>query len=285
MEFVDGTFGIDWGIGLLVSAAMAAVAVYRGSLSRAGGAAAVGVGTAIYAGGGAAWFGVLVVFFLTSTLLGKVGAGRKASVKREFEKSDTRDPWQVLANGGVAAACAIAFGVTADPVWAPIWAGAFVGALAAANADTWATELGVLSRREPWLLWPFGRVPRGTSGAVSPAGLAASAGGALAIGGAAALAPATYFASPGLLLAAALLGGMAGSLGDSLLGATFQAGYHCPRCNRRSESPVHFCGTQAPHVRGLLWLNNDGVNLAATALGALVGGGVMVLLCGANVLH
>ena len=283
MELVSNTFGFDVIIGLLASAAMAAVAVYRGSLSRSGGVAAVGVGTAIYGGGGPAWFGVLVVFFVTSTLLGKVGAVRKAGVKREFEKSDTRDAWQVLANGGVAAACAIAFGVTADPAWAPIWAGAFIGALAAANADTWATELGVLSRREPWLLWPLGRVPRGTSGAVSPAGLAASAAGALAIGVAAALAPAAYHTSSGLLLMAAGLGGMAGSLGDSLLGATLQAGYHCPRCNRRSESPVHACGTQAPHVRGLRWLNNDGVNLAATALGALVGGSLMALLGGGNV--
>ncbi len=234
----------------------------------------MGVGTAIYAGGGPAWFGVLLVFFVTSTLLGKVGASTKAGVKREFEKSDIRDAWQVLANGGVAAACAIAFGATGHPAWA----GAFIGAMAAANADTWATELGVLSRREPWLLWPLGRVPRGTSGAVSPAGLAASAGGALAIGVAAALAPAAYQISSGLLLAAALLGGMAGSLGDSLLGATLQAGYQCPKCHRRSESPVHACGTPAPHVRGLRCLNNDGVNLVATTLGALLGGGLMVLL-------
>jgi len=277
MEFVDDIFGIDVMIGFLASVAMAAVAVYRGSLSRSGGAVAVVVGTAIYAGGGPFWFGVLFVFFVTSTLLGKVGAKKKADAKREFDKSDTRDAWQVLANGGVAAACAIAFGATAHQGWAPGWAGAFVGAMAAANADTWATELGVLSRREPWLLWPLGRVPRGTSGAVSPAGLAASAGGALAIGVSAALLPAAYHTSTGPLLVAALLGGMAGSLSDSLLGARLQAGFRCPRCHRRSESPVHFCGTESPHVQGLRWLNNDGVNLAATTLGALSGGGLMCL--------
>lgn len=273
MEFVGELFGIDVMIGFLASAAITAVALSRGSLSRSGGAAAVVIGTAIYAGGGPSWFGVLFVFFVTSTGLGKVGAKRKADAKREFDKSDTRDAWQVLANGGAAAACAIAFGATGFQGWA----GAFVGAMAAANADTWATELGVLSRRKPWLPWPLGRVPRGTSGAVSPAGLAASAGGALAIGVAAAVSPAAYNTSSGLLLAAALLGGMAGSLSDSLLGASLQAGFHCPRCHRRSESPVHFCGTDAPHVRGLRWLNNDGVNLAATALGAFSGGALVLL--------
>lgn len=272
MTLVDGMLGFEAVTGLLASAAMAAAAVVRGSLSRAGGIAAVVVGTTVYAGGGPFWFTSLLVFFLTSTLLGRVGARQKAAAKREFAKSDRRDAWQVVANGGVAAACAIAFGVTAHPVWAA----AFVGALAAANADTWATELGVLSRREPWLLLTFQRVARGTSGAVSPAGLAASVGGAVAIGIAAAAAPAAYHVAPASLLVAALVGGIAGSLSDSLLGATLQAGFHCPTCRRRSESPEHACGTRAARVRGLAWLDNDGVNLVATATGALLASGITI---------
>lgn len=259
--------GSEWLAGAAVSAALAVVAAARGALTRAGAGAAVVVGAAVYAGTGPAGFAVLVVFFATSSLLGKVAAGRKAAVKREFAKSDTRDAAQVLANGGVAAASATAFGLTA----APAWAAAFVGAVAAANADTWATELGVLSRREPWRLVPWQRVPRGTSGAVSPAGLAASAAGALVIGAIAASAPAAFAATAPALLTCAALAGIAGALADSLLGATLQAEFRCPACARRSESPVHACGTPAPHVRGLRWLDNDAVNLAATLTGAVTG--------------
>ena len=66
--------------------------------------------------------------------------------------------------------------------------------------------------------------------------------------------------------------GWLGSLVDSLLGATLQAIYYCPTCKKQTEKhPQHTCGTRAVHERGLLWLNNDGVNFACTFSAALVG--------------
>jgi uncharacterized protein (TIGR00297 family) len=67
------------------------------------------------------------------------------------------------------------------PDWRFTWTG-FVAALAAANADTWATELGVLSRKEPRLLTTGQKVEKGTSGAVSGYGILAAVAGAAAIG-------------------------------------------------------------------------------------------------------
>jgi uncharacterized membrane protein len=58
-------------------------------------------------------------------------------------------------------------------------------------------------------------------------------------------------------------------LGDSLLGATVQARYRCRRCGAPAEGAAH-CGEPAQHAGGLAWLDNDGVNLAATSAGALV---------------
>jgi uncharacterized protein (TIGR00297 family) len=254
-------------VGLLLSVAIAVVASRRGSLSRSGGAAAIVIGTGIYTGGGAAWFGALVTFFVSSTLLGRVGRARKAAIKREFEKGDTRDAKQALANGGVALLCSLGLLVSSDGVWA----GAFLGALSTANADTWATELGTLSRGEPFSLTRLERVPRGTSGAVSALGLTATAAGALAIGLVAAAAHGAFLLSPARVLIVALGAGWVGSLTDSLLGATLQAGYHCAACDRCCEGAVHHCGGAARRVRGLPWLDNDGVNLAATSLGAGVG--------------
>lgn len=260
-------------LGMLYSSAIALFAVRRGSLSRSGGWAALAIGTSIYAGGGGVWFLGLFAFFATSTLLGKVGRARKQAIKREFEKGDTRDAWQAFSNGGAAALCAL--GALLLPH--PAWTGAFMGALATANGDTWATELGTLSRAEPWSLRSLRRVPRGSSGAVSALGLTATAAGGLLIGaivgaGAPDLSSTMGFAALGLAC------GVAGAFADSLLGATVQAGYHCPRCAVATEGALHACGTPAQRVRGFAWFDNDLVNLGATVIGALLGALGMTLL-------
>src|SRR5207248_1511948 len=103
--------------GLFLSGMIAALAWRRGSLSPSGALAAVATGAIIYVGGGAVWFAALIVFFATSTLLGRVSAARKAVIKREFEKGDTRDAFQVLANGGVAAAAALGMLLAPDARW------------------------------------------------------------------------------------------------------------------------------------------------------------------------
>jgi uncharacterized protein (TIGR00297 family) len=251
--------------GLAMSCVIAWVARRRRSLAPSGAAAAVGVGTAIAIGGGAWWFAALVLFFVTSTLLGRVGRAHKEAVKREFEKGDTRDAWQVLANGGAAAAAALVAAVAPSP----LCSAAFLGALATANGDTWATELGVLSRGDPISPVSLQRVPRGTSGAVSLLGLAATVAGAALIGALAALGPGAFGLPAWRGALAAIIGGVVGALGDSLLGATLQAGFHCEVCDRNTEGALHHCGAATRHERGLAWFDNDWVNAAATLVGAL----------------
>lgn len=248
-------------IGLCVSGAIAELARRRGALSRSGAWAALGVGAVIFVGGGAVWFGALGAFFVSSTLLGRVGAAHKARTKREFEKGDTRDAWQVLANGGVAAAAALGMALWPDPRWLYL----FAGALATANGDTWATELGILSRGEPRSIATLQRVPRGTSGAVSLLGLGATVAGALFVAIVAAFA-----AERGPhLVAAATMAGTVGALCDSLAGATIQQTFFCRACARACESPRHHCGAAAERHRGMRGVDNDVVNLIATAAGAL----------------
>lgn len=134
-------------------------------------------------------------------------------------------------------------GVAAVAALLGSWAGA-AAALAAATADTWATEIGSFSPTPPSLITTGETVPAGTSGAVSMIGTAGGIAGAVVIGVlAGALGPGGW--RVGMTTAAA---GIAGMMADSILGATLQ------------------------EKRGLL--DNDGVNLAGTALG----GGLGVLL-------
>lgn len=232
------------------------------------------VGTLIFGLGGWIWGLLLIVFFVSSSWLSHYREAEKAEAMKVFAKGGRRDLGQALANGGAGAVLAVAFAYRPDPL---LFA-AFLGVMATVNADTWATELGVLSRRWPRVVMTGKPVPPGTSGAVSSLGVWASAAGALLIGAVAALLVQVQALVEGgglepmavtyPLLAVA--GGLAGSLFDSLLGATVQATYYCERCAKPTESARHRCGYPARKVRGWPWLNNDLVNLAASLIGGLV---------------
>jgi uncharacterized membrane protein len=116
------------------------------------------------------------------------------------------------------------------------------------------------------------RVPRGTSGAVSLLGLAAALAGGLLIGSVGTLSPRLYGMPAWVAVAVGGGAGLAGSLVDSLLGASVQAGFYCPACQRETEATTHHCGTPTEHRRGALWFDNDTVNLVATLVGAVLGG-------------
>jgi len=167
----------------------------------------------------------------------------------------------VLANGGIAAACAIGYAFTHSTVLAA----AFAGAFAAAAADTWGTEIGTLVRALPRSILGFQTIPRGLSGGVTFGGTLAEAGGALVIG---MFAHASGVASLWIVASA----GFVGALVDSVLGASVQALYYCAGCQRRCETEPHACGNPASLVRGFRRIDNDAVNAFATLAGALIAG-------------
>ncbi len=258
--------------GLLLSGGIGLAAERRGSLTRSGAAGAVITGTTIFGFGGLSWGLTLIYFFLSSTFLSHFKEREKSAVAADkFSKGSRRDLGQALANAGVASAAALGYGLRRhSPGPAPLLA-AFVGALATANADTWATEVGTLSKDEPRLITNGQRVPPGTSGGVTLLGTSAAVAGAVSVGAvAAALGAGRGTSLRGHLPLLAVIGGMAGTLCDSLLGATAQAMYWCPRCQTETERRVHRCGQETRALRGIGWLENDGVNFVSTAAGALV---------------
>jgi uncharacterized protein (TIGR00297 family) len=268
-------------LGVGLSGAIGLLAHRRGSLSRSGTAGAIAVGTVVFAFGGWVWGLLLVAFFASSSLLSAYRAADKRSVAQQFAKGGVRDVWQVLANGGVGAGLAVIYWLCAAP-WA--W-GAFAGTMAAVTGDTWATELGVLSKRRPWLITTWEPVEAGTSGGVSLLGTLAILVGSATIGILAALLLMVYRAlggaqlappSPSHLIIPAVSGGMAGAFADSLLGATLQAAYLSSGRRVETEKRAEADGTPNQFLRGWPWVTNDVVNLVSALVGALVGGLVLV---------
>jgi uncharacterized protein (TIGR00297 family) len=257
--------------GALVAAAIALLAHRAGSLAGSGAAAAVAVGTAAVAAGWS-WGALLIAVFVASSALSRwrreAKAERTASV---VEKGGPRDAWQVLANGGVFAGAAIASVLAPGRLWSAI----AIGAIAASTADTWGTEVGSAIGGTPRSLLSGRPVAAGASGGVTVAGSVATLAGA---GFVAARVMLLGLGAPVAL--AAVAGGVAGALADSLLGAMVQERRHCPACELPTERLVHGCGSTTRVAGGVAGFRNDAVNLAASAVGAAVGA-VAALAAGA----
>lgn len=265
MPFLPPTHFSQPLLGIFLAAAVAALAYRAGALTWSGALAAWGVGAIIFGVGGWLWAAALLTFFGTSTALSRWR--RRAKEALGHEKGGRRDAGQVLANGGAAALCALL------PLALPTLGMGrahllFLAALAAANADTWATEIGsALGGRagaktyaKTYDLRTARPAPPGTSGAVSLPGTLALLAGAGLIG---------LYAGLGTGWEVVTAAGAGGAFLDSLLGATVQARWRDPlRAGLLTEHPQ-----AEPPVRGRRGINNDLVNAFCTL------GAVALVLC------
>ena len=224
-----------WMLASLLATALAGAAHRRHALSPSGATGAAAVGTAVFGAGGLRGSALLLLFFGSSTALSRLSGGGRGA-----REGPRRTLAQVLANGGLPAALAVCD--RSRP--SPRVAASYAGALAAANADTWATEIGRFSPTPPRLITNGARVAAGTDGGMTLLGTVGGIAGAGLIAG---LAVGLGPGGSGLGLAMRVaVAGIIGMVLDSLLGATVQG-----------------------KVR---WVDNDAVNLAATLTGAVCAG-------------
>lgn len=242
------------GLAAVAAAGLAAAATLARALTVGGGVAAWAVGTAVLAGTGWAGGAVLLAFFVTGSAIGRL-VGRPTPLDAKGER---RDPWQVLANGGVAAAVALV-GLADGPLG--LWL--LTATLAAASADTWATAWGSGSRVPPRLILTGAPVPAGTSGGITWRGSLGAIAGAAVVSVTGAL----VVGRPAIALWGTVLG-VAGMLADSAIGAAWQARFYCGTCDAPSEWPRHRCGAATVQTGGVGWIMNDAVNALATATAA-----------------
>jgi uncharacterized protein (TIGR00297 family) len=255
--------------GFFLSLIISSIAYYFRFLSKSGAIAALLVGAIVFGLGGLVHTAVLLTFFFSSSILSAIL--KKQQVNEKYAKGSRRDAGQVLANGGVATSCVIVGAIFPDQ---PIFWWMFCVAFAAANADTWATEIGGLSKSAPRLITSFKQVEAGTSGGITLLGSISALAGASLIAGIAATARTGL---GGYFLIA--LAGYFGSVVDSLMGATVQGIYYCGACQKETEKhPQHSCGGQTTIIKGWSWLNNDWVNLFCTLSAAIFIGCLFLLL-------
>lgn len=270
--------------GLVLSALIGLVAYRKQALSGSGVIGAIVTGSCIFGFGGWVWGLTLVAFFVYGTLLSRFKERQKEKVAAEkFEKGSRRDLGQALANGGVGAVLAVLFFFSSNSGW--LFAG-FVGAMATVNADTWATELGVLSRTAPRLITTGRKVPPGTSGGISALGTLATVLGGFVIGltvwallfGKSWLQLGTDWAGFWWAMPVGAVAGLVGSLADSLMGATVQAMYTQAGTGQATEKKFDRQNRPNPFRRGWSFMNNDAVNFSSSVIGAAAASALYLLL-------
>ncbi|MGQ4665840.1 DUF92 domain-containing protein [Metabacillus halosaccharovorans] len=241
-------------LGILFIMFLSVAAWKSKTLTKSGMIGAMIVGSAIYVG--FSWKGILLLgcFFVTSNMWGKIKSKQKDSLHDMVKKHNERDIIQVFANGGVPAF--IAMISIFDPSNFIIYTVLFSISLAAANSDTWASEIGTLSKGQPRMLLTCRKVERGTSGAVSLLGTCAALVGSCLIG---AIAVLLFDLSIKNLLVICIFGFL-GNIIDTILGQTVQVKYTCRVCHKVTEKNIH-CQQLGRKTSTLSFLDNDAVNV------------------------
>ena len=270
MEVTDKMQDLGWGLLQIAAASGIAIFAYRRkSLEWVAALCAILLSILLYFLGGPIFLWVMLAFFITSSVLSMAGKKRKDTFEKKIHAhTGARGLRQVLANSAAALVFTVIYFLTRSE-YAIV---GFFSAFAACNADTWASEWGGLSRRDPISILTGKPVQRGLSGGVTALGFLASALGSLTIAAIYGLFRLRELPLPGLLSFAAIIfvAGCFGSVIDSVLGDTLQAKYLSDESGTLTEKP--FSGEKENALaRGFRFVTNDVVNLLSSALAAVLG--------------
>lgn len=251
-------------LALLLSSALAGLALWKRALTPAGTLLAWAMCLAICRIGGLPAFLILAVTFLATVAADRL-AGKRADPSGLRRKSGKRDAVRVLCNVGIGTAMILLYGITGKPGPSPSFLLAYAAVMAESLSDSLASKLGPLGKGKTVDICSFREVGVGLSGGVSGAGSAAAALGAILIGVLCLLFPGAD--EKVALLVAAI--GFLGCLFDSVLGSRIQVKYRCPVCGALTERDRH-CDVPGKVERGWRWVNNDTVNLLSNLFVAVL---------------
>jgi uncharacterized protein (TIGR00297 family) len=246
-------------IGFCIAAAISLAAWRLRALDGFGALAALAMGTIVFGLGGVMPSVALVLFFVSGSILSALPGKPKV---RTGDESHGRSWKQVAANGSLPTLLILA--TLPLPASREVLLLSAVASIAAAAADSWSTENGTRYGGIAHDILSWKPVVPGLSGGVSLAGFLAAVLGATLIAGS------TYATSPRRVYAAlaVVFAGFLGAVADSIIGSSLQGRYRCDVCGELTETTEH-CGRKPMLVKGKDWINNNSVNLAATAIGAV----------------
>ncbi|MBM7660843.1 uncharacterized protein (TIGR00297 family) [Bacillus mesophilus] len=249
---------------ILFILAVSLMGIISKSLTLSGGIAAFVIGVLIGLGFGVQGLILLGAFFLSSSIWSKYKRNDKKKMDDITQKGEVRDYTQVMANGAIPALCGLWYHINpSDSLLI-----AFVVSIAAANADTWASEIGSLSKKAPIHILTLRSVEAGTSGAISVLGLIASLLGSFLIS---IMAIFLFEGISIVTLLVILLAGFMGSIFDTIIGATIQAKYCCRHCQIITEKVTH-CQAPTSINSGVRYINNEVTNFSSILLASILGG-------------
>lgn len=206
---------LQWIIALLVAAGFGLVAYGAKVLDALGSLLAAALAVLIARTVGYVYLALLIAFVVLGFLVTRLYFHRKAAMGVAEERHGTRGWRNVAANGGVpgiiAAMTLLGFGREDVAL-------GFVAAIATASADTFASELGVLSPHVYLITKPWVKVTPGTNGGVSNWGQLVALVGASVASGVGVL----LLGVPVARVWIPILAGWIGCQVDSVLGALFE---------------------------------------------------------------
>lgn len=239
----DATQHLNFLLGLLLSGFVSLVAYLLRQISMDGMFAAGVVGTATFGLGGFDAAFIILLFFISGSVL---SYGR-ASQSEDLPIEVRRNGLQIWANG----IWFVIFLIFSDIFAERIFLVGALSAIAVATADTWATEMGSRKRSSTYLITDFRNVEPGTDGGISLIGTTAAFLGSSLI----ALISIYVFSLELYDFIYIFIAGFFGCLIDSYLGAFYQ----------RTNTSVKF-----PILSYRIHMNNNVVNAVSTGAGALL---------------
>lgn len=284
----------------ILASGLASHGYSKRSLSFSGALAALFVGFISFA---ASWrFGlILILFYYTSSKLTKVKENLKATLEDNYIAGGNRGAVQVLACSLLGTILCmiyfyfagedshINFGDTSSPlincvffsmrreIAAAYLSSMYIAHYSCAAADTWASEIGILSISKPRLVTSLflREVPHGTNGGMTVLGTVASMAGGAFIGAifwilnfALGAQPLNNHSQYPMVFVGLILG-FFGSLIDSVLGATVQATYYSSERKCIIKNP-YTSKDKVDHICGMNILSNEAVNLFSILLTMII---------------
>jgi len=218
---------------------------------------------------------LLVAFFhIVAAVFTRFKYEKKRRMGVAQEKGGAREWENVVANGVWASIAATCEGLLGGKGFV----GAYLASVSTGLADTLATEIGLLSKREPRLITdPRKVVERGASGGVTLLGTSVALLASLTIGVLSVIGT-DWLGLSGILwtvptstkLIASTVGGFGGTMVDSVMGAAIQGMYVCDTCGKMTEKKMH-CGKPARKIRGYAIIDNNVVNFTSIFVSFVIG--------------